>query len=55
METFTQIKPLVFNPHFEKQRERMLNVLDMNTIDDPIKNIINGLTLMHCRLSLQGS
>ncbi len=42
METFTEIKPLVDNSFYQKQREKSLSGLDINTIDTPIIEIINS-------------
>jgi len=44
METFIQEIPLIENSHFEKQRAAVLNKLDINEIDTPIKKIILDLS-----------
>ena len=49
METYTEFKPLVKNPYFLQQREKVLNQLDFNAIDAPIKDIIKDFsTLPYC-------
>lgn len=49
METFTTVKRLVHNPSYHKQREECLRGLDMNTIDPPLIDLIDGfLTLPYC-------
>jgi hypothetical protein len=42
METFTTIKDFVPNPSYHEQREECLRKLDMNTIDAPLIEIIEG-------------
>ena len=42
METFTELKPIVKNPLFRKQREQALKNLDLTTIDVPVCDIIKG-------------
>jgi hypothetical protein len=49
METFTKIKPLADNPHFERQRKITLDNLDIQTIDVPIIDVVQGFTqLPYC-------
>ena len=49
METFTELKGFVSNPHYHKQKGECLRVLDMNTIDAPLIEIIEGfLALPYC-------
>jgi hypothetical protein len=53
METFTQAKPLIDNPHFAWQRKVALASLDMNTIDIPIRDIIKGFREIPCCFTIQ--
>ncbi|MFC1563491.1 hypothetical protein ACFL6G_01085 [candidate division KSB1 bacterium] len=49
METFTEIKPFVNNPYYQKQRERALRSLDINKIDPPIRELIEGFNdIQYC-------
>jgi hypothetical protein len=49
METFTKLKDFVPNPHYHEQKEKCLRVLDMNTIDAPLIEIVEGsLALPYC-------
>jgi hypothetical protein len=49
METFTKVKEFVPNPHYREQREECLRALDMNTIDPPLVDLIEGfLALPYC-------
>ncbi len=49
METFTGIKDLVDNPHYQDQRERHLAGLAHVALDAPMVDIINGFNaLPHC-------
>ena len=49
METYTELKDFVNNPHYHKQMQECLNRLDMNTIDTPIIQIIEDfLKLPYC-------
>ncbi|MCD4796784.1 MAG: hypothetical protein K8R49_06425, partial [Candidatus Cloacimonetes bacterium] len=49
METFTEFKPLVDNPHFHQQREKALYQLDINIIDAHIKELIKAFSdLPYC-------
>lgn len=53
METFTEIKPLVDNSFYQKQREKSLKRLDINTIDTPIIEIINSFAKLPFCFTLQ--
>lgn len=53
METFTEFKPLVNNPLFHQQREKSLNLLDINNIDAPIKEIIKDFSNLSYCFTLQ--
>ncbi|MFC1824364.1 hypothetical protein ACFL9T_16770 [Thermodesulfobacteriota bacterium] len=49
METFTKLKPFVDNPHYDHQRRRCLETLDLKTLDPPILKIVRGfLNLPYC-------
>ena len=49
METFTKLKELAENPHYEAQKQRTLRGLTDNMIDMPIIDLINGLNRSpHC-------
>lgn len=49
METFTKLKDFVPNPHYHEQKEKCLRALDMNAIDAPLIEIIEGfLALPYC-------
>lgn len=53
METFTEIKSFVNNPIYQKQREKVLSNLDINTIDAPINEMINDFTQIPYCFTLQ--
>lgn len=53
METFTSLKPLVDHPSFHEDRRRSLASLDMNEIDEPIRDIIDAFASMTCCFTLQ--
>jgi len=53
METFTKIKPLIDNFLYQKQREKSLSRLDINTIDTPIIEIINSFAKLPFCFTLQ--
>ena len=49
METFTGLRGFVDNPRYHEQRRESLSGLDMDIIDTPIVDIINGLAgLPYC-------
>ena len=53
METFTEIKPLIDNFLYQKQREKSLSRLDINNIDAPIIEIINSFAKLPFCFTLQ--
>jgi hypothetical protein len=53
LETFTELKDFVNNPHYQKQRQRYLARLDISTIDAPIVEIVSGLTKLAYCFTLQ--
>ena len=53
METFTAIKGFVHNPHYREQRRRVLGELDINTIDEPIVQLIDDLAKLPYCFTLQ--
>ena len=53
METFTELRGLVDNPHYHEQRRRCLAKLDINTIDVPIAEIVSGFVNLPYCFSLQ--
>ena len=53
METFTDIKELVENPHYQNQREKGLAGLRDGMIDVPIIEIVNGFNKLPCCFTLQ--
>lgn len=53
METFTALKDLVDNPHYHKQKQEALNELNLQTIDEPIIDLIKGLNEISCCFTMQ--
>ncbi len=53
METFTEIKNFVENPHFSEQRRKSLSKLNFNTIDAPIVEIIKRFSKLPYCFTLQ--
>ncbi len=53
METFTELKDLVDNPHYQEQRQQSLLNLDVNTLDAPIAEIIGSFTKLPYCFTLQ--
>ncbi len=53
METFTTLKPFVDNPFYQKQREKSLGSLDINTIDEPISELIRNFAQLPYCFTLQ--
>jgi hypothetical protein len=53
LETFTALRDFVDNPHYHKQRQKYLDKLDLNTIDTPIIDIVNGLAKLPYCYTLQ--
>ena len=53
METFTELKELVENPHYQAQRQKALCDLADDMIDMPITNFINGFNKLPYCFTLQ--
>lgn len=53
METFTDLKDFIDNPHFNKQRQRSLRSLDLETLDSPLVEIIEGFSNLSYCFTLQ--
>ena len=53
METFTELKDFVDNPRYHEQRQRMVQDLDIDLIDAPIVDIVNGFTKLPYCFTLQ--
>jgi hypothetical protein len=53
LETFTEIKKLMENPHYQVQRLNSLHNLDENTIDVPIIDLINRFNKLPYCFTLQ--
>ncbi len=53
LETFTALKELADNPHFEVQRRKTLSYLSDDIIDMPIIDLINGFNKLHFCFTLQ--
>jgi hypothetical protein len=53
METFTKPRKLVNNPRFELERERALKSLSLESIDAPIRDIVEGFAIMPYCFTLQ--
>lgn len=53
METFTEVKDFVDNQHYHKQRQESLSGLDINTIDEPIVEIISDFNKLPYCFTLQ--
>jgi len=53
METFTAMKALVDNPHYDRQRKESLDALDVSFIDKPMVEIIQGFAGLSCCFTLQ--
>jgi len=53
LETFTELKDFVDNPHYYKQRQDYLNRLDINTIDSPVIEIVSGFAKLPYCFTLQ--
>ena len=49
METLTDPRELVESPRFSEDRQRALQALDLASIDEPIRGMVNGMAaLPHC-------
>lgn len=53
METFTELKKPLENPHFHKQKQEALCELADDMIDKPIVNLIKGFNELPCCFTLQ--
>jgi hypothetical protein len=53
LETFTELKELVKNPHYQDQRKYILAGLSDEMIDAPIIDLINGFNKMSYCFSMQ--
>ncbi len=53
METFTEIKPFVDDPHYDERRRKHLSNLDMGTIDRPIADLIGAFARLPYCFTLQ--
>jgi len=53
METFTKPKESVDNPNFQEQRQESLGKLDINSIDEPIIDIVEGFSRLSYCFTLQ--
>ena len=53
METFTELKDFIDNPHFNTQRQRSVRSLDLETIDPPLIEIIDGFSMLPYCFTLQ--
>ena len=53
METFTEVRDFVDNPHYHEQRQESLRSLDIGTIDAPIVEIVSGFARLPYCFTLQ--
>lgn len=53
METYTELKDFVENPHFVEQRQSSVSSLDIATIDPPIVDMIEGFAKLPYCFTLQ--
>ena len=53
METYTELKQLVKNPHYQEQRQKNLSSLSDSMIDEPIISIVNGFNKLPYCFTLQ--
>ena len=53
METFIEPIELVENPNFQEQRSRSLVTLRDETIDLPILDLINKISMLNCCFTIQ--
>ena len=53
METYTEPKELVENPHYQAQRQKNLGSLSDSMIDEPIIEIVNGFNKLPYCFTLQ--
>lgn len=53
METFTDLKEFVANPHFNEQRQQSLSQLNIEQIDSPIVDVVSGFARLPYCFTLQ--
>jgi len=53
VETFTELKKFVENPHYQVQKQKILYDLNDDMIDKPIVNLINGFNKLPYCFTLQ--
>jgi hypothetical protein len=53
LETFTQLKEFIDDPHYLKKRREHLGKLDVDTIDAPIADLISGFAQLPYCFTLQ--
>lgn len=53
METFTAVKDFVHNPHYHGQRQKALSSLNIDTIDQPIVELISSFAKLTYCFTLQ--
>ena len=53
METYTEPKKLVENPHYQAQKRKNLGILSDSMIDEPIIEIVNGFNKLPYCFTLQ--
>ena len=53
METLTELRSFVSNPHFRQQRQQSLSQLDTGTIDPPILDVVSDLGRLPYCFTLQ--
>ncbi len=53
METFTELKDLAENPHYQVQKRKILSDLNDDMIDTPIVDLINGFNKLPYCFTLQ--
>ena len=53
METFIELKPFVLNPDFQQQRMISLSKLDLNFIDQPVRELIKKISEIDFCFTLQ--
>ena len=53
METFTDVKSLVDNPDFKRQRRQSLDRIDFDSIDQPISGLIQHISKLDVCFTLQ--
>lgn len=53
METYTGLKELVENPHYQEQKQKILNGITYETIDLPIVDLVKGFNKLPFCFTLQ--